>query len=213
MARLSLAPTKGNLLTVKEEMGLASEAHELLERKRDVLVNELMRYADRLREVEAEFHGKYRAGMDMFRRARARMGQTRTRQALAFPLRENEYNILDRSVMGVHIMELSITEAKRQPMPGPGESVPEFDDAGANFREALEVLGEYVTRMGSVWRLATEIKNTQRRVNALENIFIPQYEETASYIGGMLEENEREEFFRHKRVKSKMSRQAHGRRG
>ena len=98
-------------------------------------------------------------------------------------------------------------------MPGPGESVPEFDDAGENFRAALEVLGEYVTRMGSVWRLATEIKKTQRRINALENIFIPQYDETASYIEGVLEENEREEFFRQKRVKSKISRKTQGRRG
>jgi len=206
MSRLPLAPTKGNLLTVTEEMGLAGEAHELLERKRDVLVNELMRYADRLREVEREFQGKYRRGMDFLRRARARMGHVRMREAMAFPLKENECNILDRSVMGVHIIELSITRPQVQPMPGPGESVPEFDEAAACFREALDALGEYATRMGSVWRLATEIKKTQRRVNALENIFIPQYEETAAYIESVLEENEREEFFRQKRVKNKIAR-------
>lgn len=207
MSRISIAPTKGNLLTTREELGLASEAHELLERKRDVLVNELMRYADRLREVEAEFHAKFTGGMELFQRARARMGRMRTKQALFFPLEENEYGILDRSVMGVHVIELAISKVAVQPMPGPAESVPELEEAAGRLQEALGLLGEYVTRMGSVWRLATEIKKTQRRVNALENIFIPQYKETSDFIQGVLEENEREEFFRHKRVKSKLGRE------
>lgn len=206
MSRLPVAPTKGALITIREEMGLAREAHELLERKRDVLVNELMRYADRLREVERQFQERYSKGMARFRLAGARMGEIRSRQALSFPLSENQYNILHRSVMGVHIVELSITAAEGQSMPGPAESVPELDEAAGLLRQALELLGEYVTRLGSVWRLATEIKKTQRRLNALESIFIPQYEETASFIEGVLEENEREEFFRQKRVKNKIAR-------
>lgn len=207
MSRLPLAPTKGNLITVREEMTLAGEAYDLLERKRDVLVNELMRYADRLREVEKLFAGSFSKGQRYLREARARLGESRFRQALGFPLEENEYNILDRSVMGVHIIELSITKTAREPMPGPAESTPALEEAAENFRKALEVLGEYVTRTGAVWRLATEIKKTQRRLNALENIFIPQYRETISHIEGVLEENEREEFFRQKRVKNKIARQ------
>ncbi|MCD6405588.1 MAG: V-type ATP synthase subunit D [Planctomycetes bacterium] len=206
MSRLPLAPTKGNLLAVKDELGLASEAYELMERKRDVLVNELMRYADRLREVEREFYARFGRGITAFRTARALLGASRMRQALSFPVVENEFSILDRSVMGVHIIELSITKTADEPMPGPAESVPEFEEAGEHLHKALEVLGEYVTRMGSVWRLATEVKKTQRRLNALENIFIPQYRETAHFIQGVLEENEREEFFRQKRVKSKLAR-------
>lgn len=207
MSRLQLAPTKGNLITVREEMVLAGQAHELLERKRDVLVNELMRYADRLREAEKLFAGSFSKGMKHLREARARLGESRSRQALDFPLNENEYNILDRSVMGVHIIELSIAKTAKEPMPGPADSTPALEEAAENFRKALEVLSEFVTRTGAVWRLATEIKKTQRRLNALENIFIPQYRETVSYIEGVLEESEREEFFRHKRVKSKIARE------
>ena len=207
MSRLQLAPTKGNLITVREEMVLAGQAHELLERKRDVLVNELMRYADRLREAEKVFAGSFLKGQKHLREARARLGESRSRQALDFPLNENEYNILDRSVMGVHIIELSIAKTAQEPMPGPADSTPALEEAAENFRKALEVLAEFVTRTGAVWRLATEIKKTQRRLNALENIFIPQYRETVSYIQGVLEESEREEFFRHKRVKSKIARE------
>ncbi|MBD3182512.1 V-type ATP synthase subunit D, partial [Candidatus Poribacteria bacterium] len=57
-----------------------------------------------------------------------------------------------------------------------------------------------------VWRLAAEIRKTQRRVNALENIFIPEYEETVKAIEEVLEENEREEFIRKKKVKSVLER-------
>ncbi|MHC4713781.1 MAG: V-type ATP synthase subunit D [Planctomycetota bacterium] len=205
MARLPLAPTKGSLIGVREELALAEEAHELLERKRDVLVNELMRYTDRLREVERELHEHYGRGLDLFKTARVRMGESRVRQALTYPLAENDFNMLDRSVMGVHVVELSLEKAAPQPRPGFAESVPELDEARGHLRKALDVLGEYVTRMGSVWRLATEIRKTQRRINALENIFIPQYKETADFIQSVLEENEREEFFRQKRVKSKLA--------
>jgi V/A-type H+-transporting ATPase subunit D len=200
-----IAPTKGNLILVKEELILAQEAYELLDRKREVLINELMRYMHELREVQDRFHEKFVKALVQFRMALARMGQADMNRALDFPMVENEFNILHRSVMGVHVLELSIAKPATQPMPGPAQSTPELEEAGALMREALEVLGDYVTKIGSVWRLANEVKKTQRRVNALEYIFIPNYRQTRDYIQAVLEENEREEFFRQKRVKSKLA--------
>jgi V/A-type H+/Na+-transporting ATPase subunit D len=201
-----IAPTKGNLILVKEELVLAQEAYELLDRKREVLINELMRYMHELREVQDRFHEKFVKALFQFRLALARMGQADMNKALDFPMVENEFNILHRSVMGVHVLELSIEKPATQPMPGPAQSTPELEEAAALMREALDVLGDYVTRIGSVWRLANEVKKTQRRVNALEYIFIPDYRQTRDYIQAVLEENEREEFFRQKRVKSKLAR-------
>ena len=161
-----IAPTKGNLILVKEELILAQEAYELLDRKREVLINELMRYMHELREVQDRFHEKFVKALVQFRMALARMGQADMNRALDFPMVENEFNILHRSVMGVHVLELSIAKPATQPMPGPAQSTPELEEAGALMREALEVLGDYVTKIGSVWRLANEVKKTQRRVNA-----------------------------------------------
>jgi V/A-type H+-transporting ATPase subunit D len=203
---LSVAPTKGTLITIKEELLLAVKAHELLERKREVLINELMRYLHDLREAEAKFHAKFVEGLKKFQAAKARMGEERTGVAMSFPVTPNKFNILHRSVMGVRILELSIEKPAGQPMPGPGGGVPELDQAYRALQEALTLLGNYVTRIGSVWRLATEVKKTQRRVNALESIFIPRYEETRDFIQAVLEESEREEFFRQKRVKNKLAR-------
>lgn len=201
-----IAPTKGNLIRIRQELILAREAYELLDRKREVLINELMHYMHELREVQERFHEKFVRGLNYYRLALARMGQANMDRALDFPLKEIEFNILHRSVMGVHVLELTIEKAVSQPMPGPAESTPELEEAAKALREAQEVLGDYVTKLGSVWRLANEIKKTQRRVNALEYIFIPQYEETRDYIQAVLEENEREEFFRQKRVKNKLAR-------
>jgi V/A-type H+-transporting ATPase subunit D len=201
-----LAPTKGNLIVLKEELALAREAHELLDRKREVLISELMRYMHDLREAQDRFHGKFLKGLESLKVARAVMGAQRTAKAFDFPLRENEISLLHRSVMGVHVLELSISKTAAQPAPGPLSSTPELDEAAAALKESLAALGEYVTRIGSVWRLAHEVKKTQRRVNALETIFMPYYEHARDYIQSVLEENEREEFFRQKRVKNKLAR-------
>jgi len=206
LSRIAIAPTKGTLITIKEELGLALKAHELLERKREVIINELMRYVHELREAEARFNEKFAQGLSLMRSASARMGRNRTDLAMCFPVKPNEFTILHRSVMGVRVIELTVSKPSAQPMPGPGDSSPEFFEAYRVLQEALALLGNYVTRVGSVWRLANEVKKTQRRVNALENIFIPRYEETRDFIQAVLEENEREEFFRQKRVKSKMAR-------
>lgn len=206
MSRVAVAPTKGSLITIKEELSLAVKAHELLERKREVLINELMRYIHELREAQQKFYEKFLAGLKHFRIARARLGEEKTNLVMDFPVTENEFSILHRSVMGVHILELSIEKPAAQPMPGFAESAPELDEAYHAFQEALGLLGDYVTRIGSVWRLASEVKKTQRRVNALETIFIPRYEGLRDFIQAVLEENEREEFFRQKRVKNKLAR-------
>jgi V/A-type H+-transporting ATPase subunit D len=205
MSRIATAPTKGALIALKEELTLARGAHELLERKREVLINELMRYVHELRDSQQRFHEKFQAGLKLFVAARARMGNQLADLAMQFPVTENEFHILHRSVMGVHILELAISKAASQPLPGFATSVPELEEAYQCLQDALKLLGDYVTRLGSVFRLATEVKKTQRRVNALENIFIPGYESRRDFIQAVLEENEREEFFRHKRVKNKLA--------
>jgi V/A-type H+-transporting ATPase subunit D len=79
-----------------------------------------------------------------------------------------------------------------------------LDEATAAFREVVVKIPQLSMLVTSVWRLAGELRKTQRRVNALQHIFIPQYEETVAFIVSSLEEREREETFRLKWLKSKM---------
>ncbi len=78
-----------------------------------------------------------------------------------------------------------------------------FDTAATEFTDVIPLLIEYAQANLTLTRLANEIKKTQRRVNALENIFIPDNQDTIKYISDVLEENEREDFFRRKKIKKK----------
>ena len=86
---------------------------------------------------------------------------------------------------------------------GLGDTNVALDEAAARFRRVLEQIPTLAETMTTVWRLARELQKTQRRVNALQYIFIPQYEETVAFIKSALEEREREETFRLKRLKSR----------
>ena len=82
-----------------------------------------------------------------------------------------------------------------------GDTAVTLDEASTLFREVLSRLPELSRLVTSVWRLAIELRKTQRRVNALQYIFIPDYEATITYIQSSLEEREREEMFRLKLLK------------
>ena len=105
--------------------------------------------------------------------------------------------------MGVPV---PIVEAHGEPPEMPyslGDTMATLDEASAAFREVLNRIPELSELMTSVWRLARELRKTQRRVNALQYIFIPDYEDTVDFIESALEEREREETFRLKRLKAK----------
>ena len=189
---------------MREELQLAAEARELLERKREVLVNELMSLMHDLRSLQERFHSGYRRALLKLQEAKARMGEERMKLAFSFEAELLEIETFHRSVMGVHVLELSAPPPPAQPLPGPQESAPELEEAQALMRDIVDLLLRYVSQTAAAWRVATEVQKTQRRVNALESIFIPDYHISIARIQSALEENEREEFFRLKRLKKKM---------
>ena len=202
MARLKLSPTRSNLLMVKHRLKLAREGHQLLEKKRDVLIMEvlaLIQDAERVqREVEVQFAKAYASMQE----ARAGMGTERVRRLALSRPHEVEIEITPRSVMGVAVPTVQFDAPQRQLLYGFGDTSVVLDQVHRRWRHALALMGDKAEKVTTVWRLALELKRTQRRVNALENIFIPTYEETLRYIQEMLEEKEREELFRLKRAKA-----------
>ena len=135
--------------------------------------------------------------------ARLSMGRERLEWAALSVTETVKATIRPRSVMGVVIPSV---EAHGSPpdMPyGLGNTPVALDEAAESFRRVLAVVPALSELLTTVWRLALELQKTQRRVNALQYIFIPQYTETINYIEGALEEREREEIFRLKRLKSR----------
>jgi V/A-type H+-transporting ATPase subunit D len=203
VSRLPVAPTRSNLFAVRDALGLAQEGYEILDKKREVLTMELMHVAhdaaslqDQVWEMLADAYGDLEV-------ARLSTGRERLEWAALSVTETVEARIRPRSVMGVLIPSV---EARGEPteMPyGLGNTPVALDEAAASFRRVVAAIPALAELMTTVFRLALELQKTQRRVNALQYVFIPQYRETIAYIEGALEEREREEIFRLKRLKSR----------
>jgi V/A-type H+-transporting ATPase subunit D len=116
-----------------------------------------------------------------------------------------EVQLKYHGVMGI---ELPLVESNGKPPEmsySLGDTSVSLDQASAAFREILNLIPDLSRLVTTVWRLAIELRKTQRRVNALEYIFIPEYEETIAYIESSLEEREREETFTLKLLKGRSS--------
>ncbi len=206
MARYEIAPTKTNLMRVRRDLGFASEGWELLDQKRKILVVELMGLIDRAVEAQEKVESKLREAFDALDQAILRMGRREVNLIALGMNIKSDITFSQKRVMGVSLPRVRVQFEDRSPYFAAAESSIWIDEAIKKFREVLELLGTLAEARISLVRLSREVAKTIRRVNALEKIFIPDYEETLKYIEMALEESEREAFFVLKLVKDRLSR-------
>ena len=203
MARMNIPPTRSNLLRIKQELQFAREGYEILDQKREVLITELMHLAHDAETLQREVWDLLEEAYRALEDARVTMGREHVEWASLAVNKTVEVEIKNRGVMGVPI---PIVEAHDESVAMPyslGDTMATLDEASAAFRQAMGRIPELAALTTSVWRLARELRKTQRRVNALQHVFIPNYEDTVAFIEAALEEREREEAFRIKRLKAK----------
>lgn len=203
MSRLSVAPTRTNLFRMRDSMELAQEGHDILDKKREVLTTELIHVAHDASVLQEKVWRMLAEAYDDLAAARLSMGRERLEWAALSVNETVEARVRPRSVMGVIIPSVEAHGAPPDMPYGLGNTPVALDDAARSFRRVIEAAPALAELMTTVWRLALELQKTQRRVNALEYIFIPQYRDTIAYIEAALEEREREEVFRLKRLKSR----------
>ena len=196
----SAAPTKGNLIAVKKTLSLALVGYDLMDKKRNILVRELMALIDRAgvlqQTVDKAFADAYRA----LARANITLGFC-SEISRTIPL-DRTLTLDSRSVMGVEIPILHIdTPAERPLCYGLGNTNAALDEAVALFTRAKELAVQLAEIENSVYRLTVAIKKTQKRSNALKNILIPRFEDDVKRISEALDEKDREEFSRLKVIK------------
>ena len=207
MPKLEVAPTRSNLLKTKQSLELAKEGYDLLDQKREVLLMELMQIVHDLRELERQMEEKSIEAYNALESALLSLGTETVKWAALSAMGERDVTLLPRSVMGVPIVSIQAVEtALSRLQASPVGTGPALDKARQLFAELVPIICRWSEVEISVWRLAGEIRKTQRRVNALENIFIPEYENTVKAIEDVLEESDREEFIRKKKVKSVLER-------
>jgi V/A-type H+-transporting ATPase subunit D len=201
MARLKLSPTRSNLTLVKQRLALARQGHDLLNKKRDVLMVELLRLVEDAERIQTEAQAAFERGYETIEEARVAVGTERLRRMALSQATDIHLHITPRSIMGVVVPSVDYRVPPPRPVYGFGNSSVSLDQAEQAWGQVLALVGPLAEKVTTVWRLALELRRTQRRVNALENLFIPAYEETLAYIQETLEEKDREELFRMKRAK------------
>jgi V/A-type H+-transporting ATPase subunit D len=136
-------------------------------------------------------------------KAQLRMGSERVEWAALAADKTVDVQIKVRSIMGVSVPTIESHGEPPEMLYSLGDTTAALDEASAAFAKVLKLLPELSMVVTTVWRLANELRKTQRRVNALQYIFIPEYEETVLFIVSSLEERDREETFRLKLLKHK----------
>ncbi|MCI1982932.1 MAG: V-type ATP synthase subunit D [Oscillospiraceae bacterium] len=195
-----IVPTKGNLLATKKSLELSRTGFDLLDRKRNILIREMMSLIDRATQIQGKIDQAYAHAYKMLQRANITLGICEE-LAQTVPI-ENGLNVAYRSVMGVEIPMVSLERQKTVPAPFGLQSSNTFlDQAYNSFLEVKRLTAELAEVENSVYRLADAVKKTQKRANALKNIMIPRFEDTVKRITDALEEKDREEFTRLKVIK------------
>lgn len=198
-----MAPTKANLLKAKSLLGFSVKGFELLDKKRNVLIRELMGLMKRAEVLQAEITDAFKGAYTALQYANITMGSASIEEiAISIPL-EDSYDILKHSVMGVELPEIKYQKTMLEAPYGFFRSNPSLDVAVRYFNQVKYLVYELSELETSVFKLAMEIKKTQKRANALEKIQIPKYKALTKQIEEALEEKEREDFFRLKKVKDK----------
>lgn len=200
-------PTKGNLIAYKKSLTLARTGYELLDKKRNILVREMMTLIDRASEIQDKIDETYSKAYLALQKANISMGFIGD-IARSVP-EEDSLKLSYRSVMGVEIPIVTIDkEDSPELFYGLQMTSPTIDEAYACFREVKRLTADLAEVENSVYRLADAIKKTQKRANALKNIMIPRFEVGVKFISDALEEKDREEFSRLKVIKAQKARKS-----
>ena len=190
-------------MSAESSLDFSQMGYELLDKKRNVLIREMMTYLNKAESLQNRVNDNFALAYDALRKANITVGISMVEDiALAIPI-ANEYQVLFKSVMGVEVPHIEFKHKNIEPQYSFYKSNSAMDSAFEKFNEVKYLIYELAEVENAVYRLATEIKKTQKRANALESIQIPKFKAIIKSIREFLEEKDREDFFRLKVVKKK----------
>ena len=178
MAKLNIAPTKSNLLAIKEQLSVATDGYDLLEQKREILVMELMRLVEQVTLLERDIDKAIGAAYPALRNMLMTVGGDRT-ERIAHAVKY-DFTIREKPVVagGMTFSSIDVELPKQQLFYSFLGTFADTDRVTVSFFRLLNLLTQMASVRTIVWRLANEVKKTQRRVNALDKMIIPQDKET-----------------------------------
>jgi len=203
-------PTRSELLARREQISVAQQGMELLKSKRDALLAEFMSLVDQTVQHSNELADALKKAQYSLEVAQAIGGEATVHSVALASTRETLVDIEGHTVMGVMVPDIRQVPSARKNAFTRGYSPTgvslRIDDAAQGFEETIDAILSYAETEIRLRRLGEEISKTNRRVNALEQIRIPELQEQVAYIGQTLDERSREELFRLKKVKKNIER-------
>lgn len=200
---LNTFPTKGNLILCKNSLALAKQGYSLMDKKRNVLIRELTELINEAKGIQSEIDSTFSEAYKALQKANVDHGISNVQDlAKTIPV-ETGIKVKYRSIMGT---DIPLVEYEKKPVKltySLYETRESLDRARVQFEKVKELTLKLSMVENSAYRLASNIRKTQKRANALKNITIPVYEKLVKDIGNALEEKEREEFTRLKVIKER----------
>lgn len=197
---LNVTPTKGSLMAIQKSLSLSTLGFELLDRKRNILIREMMLLIDKVKTLRSEISSTYSEAYEALQEANVTLGVSHSVSGF-LPI-DDSVTITYRSVMGVEIPNVHMLDQELTLSYGLDQTNSRYDYAYVCFQKVKRITAMLAEVENSVYRLANAIRKTQRRANALENIVIPRYKDAVKFITAALEEKDREEFSRLKVIKA-----------
>lgn len=197
-------PTRMELLEIRKKLTLAEKGHKLLEEKRDALVERFFDIIEKRNKLSSEMDEEFKGAFLSLIQAQMIMGEKKVDDISRLTEDVGEISFENDNIMGVKIPKMNADDIKTTIKPTYGffETCSKLDDAQRKFNDLVSKLIQLADLEGGIKSLAVEIEKTKRRVNVLENTLIPRLYATRKYIEMQLEEREREDFFRRKRIKN-----------
>lgn len=200
---LKTVPTKGNLIAAKNSLALAKQGYELMDKKRNILVREIMALNAKAKDIQYEIDKTFTEAYKALEKANVDLGIENV-EIFAFNVPPiDDIKIKSRSIMGTEIPLVTNNESVHNPVYSFYRTTESLDHAKLCFEKVKDLTIRLSMIENSAYRLAYNIKKTQKRANALRNITIPTYEALVFTINNALEEKEREEFTRLKVIKKR----------
>jgi V/A-type H+-transporting ATPase subunit D len=206
MALKDIKPTRSELIDTKRKIKLSQNGYKILKMKRDGLIMEFFKILEQARNSRGALMTSYLRAQEMMAIANTIEGAIGVKAA-AFSVHENpDITLKSKNVMGVVVPEISSTKVSKGIADrgyGVIGTTPVIDDTAKAFEELVEAIIQSAEIETTMKRLLDEIESTKRRVNALEFKVIPELTEASDFIKMRLDEMEREELFRLKKIKAR----------
>ncbi len=192
------------LLEIRKKLTLAEKGHKFLEEKRDALVERFFDIIEKRNKLSGEMDEEFEDAFLSLIQAQMIMGEKKVDDISRLTEDVGEISFENDNIMGVKIPRMNADGIKTTIKSTYGffETCSKLDDAQRKFNALMSKLIQLADLEGGIKSLAVEIEKTKRRVNVLENTLIPKLYATRKYIEMQLEEREREDFFRRKRIKN-----------